>query len=146
MAALKVAGNSLEEIEALEVAGNAIVQDADVVSNSLKVLSMRLRGTTGSALQEIGEDTEGVVENFSKLNNKIKELTKTASNPEGVSIVDKQTQGYKSTYQILLEISKVWKDIGDMQKAEILETVAGECFARLYRNIQYSSHLTALIA
>lgn len=37
MAALKVAGNSLEEIEALEVAGNTIVQDADVVSNSLKV-------------------------------------------------------------------------------------------------------------
>jgi len=37
MAALKVAGNSLEEIEALEVAGNAMVQDADVVSNSLKV-------------------------------------------------------------------------------------------------------------
>lgn len=37
MAALKVAGNSLEEIEALEVAGNTIVQEADTVSNSLKV-------------------------------------------------------------------------------------------------------------
>ena len=37
MAALKVAGNSLEEIEALEVAGNAIMQDADAVSNALKV-------------------------------------------------------------------------------------------------------------
>ena len=37
MAALKVAGNSLEEIEALEVAGNTIMQDADAVSNALKV-------------------------------------------------------------------------------------------------------------
>jgi hypothetical protein len=37
VAALKVAGNSLEQIEALEVAGNAIIQDADVVSNALKV-------------------------------------------------------------------------------------------------------------
>lgn len=126
MAALKVAGNSLEEIEALEVAGNAMVQDADVVSNSLKVLSLRLRGTTGSALEEIGEDTEGLIEDFSKLNNKIKDLTKTASNPEGVSIVDKLTGGYKSTYKILLEIANVWDEIGDMQKAEILETVAGK--------------------
>lgn len=37
MAALKVAGNSLEEIEALEIAGNTMVQDADVISNALKV-------------------------------------------------------------------------------------------------------------
>jgi len=126
MAALKVAGNSLEEIEALEVAGNTMVQDSDVVSNALKVLSMRLRGTTGSALEEIGEDTEGLIENFSKLNNKIQALTKTVSNPAGVSIVDKMTGGYKSTYQILLEISKVWQDIGDMQKAELLEIMAGK--------------------
>ena len=126
IAALKVAGNSLEQIEALEVAGNTIVQDADVVSNSLKVLSMRLRGTTGSALEEIGEDTEGLIENFSKLNNKIQALTKTASNPEGVSIVDKQTKAYKSTYEILLEISKVWNDITDMRKAELLEIIAGK--------------------
>lgn len=126
VAALKTAGNSLEQVEALEVAGNAILQDADVVSNSLKVLSLRLRGTTGSALEEIGEDTEGLIEDFSKLNNKIQALTKTASNPEGVSIIDKQTKGYKSTYQILLEISKVWKDIGNMQQAELLEIIAGK--------------------
>ena len=37
MAALKVAGNSLEQIEALEIAGNTIMQDADAVSNALKV-------------------------------------------------------------------------------------------------------------
>lgn len=89
-------------------------------------MSMRLRGTTGSALEEIGEDTEGLIEDFSKLNNKVKELTKTVSNPEGVSIVDKMTGGYKSTYKILLDISKVWKDIGDMQRAELLEAIAGK--------------------
>lgn len=126
MAALKVAGNSLEQIEALEIAGNTIMQDADAVSNALKVLSMRLRGTTGSALEEIGEDTEGLIEDFSKLNSKIKDLTKTVNNPQGVSIVDQITGGYKSTYQILLEISKVWEDIGDMQKAELLEVMAGK--------------------
>lgn len=126
MAALKVAGNSLEEIEALEVAGNAMVQDADVVSNSLKVLSLRLRGTAGSALEDLGEDTEGLIEDFSKLNGKIQALTKTASNPEGVSIIDKQTKGYKSTYQILLEISKIWKSMGNMQQAELLEIIAGK--------------------
>ena len=55
----------------------------------------------------------------------IKKLTKTKDNPEGVSILT-DTGAYKSTYEILLEISKVWKDITDINQAAILETIAGK--------------------
>lgn len=126
IAALKVAGNNLEQVEALEVAGNTIMQDADTVSNALKVVSMRLRGTAGSALEEIGEETDGLIENSSKLEKKVKSLTKTMSSPDGISIINKINNSYKSTYQILLEISKVWNQIGDAQKSELLEIIAGK--------------------
>lgn len=43
----------------------------------------------------------------------------------GVDIqIDDKT--YKSTYQVLLEMSKVWKDLNDMTKASILETMFGK--------------------
>ena len=124
--ALVAAGNSLEQAVALEVAGNTVIQDANAVSNALKAISMRLRGTSGSALEEIGEDTEGLVENASKLYEIVKRLTTTASNPNGVEIINKANNSYKSTYQILLEISKVWNEIGDVQQAELLEKLAGK--------------------
>ena len=124
--ALVAAGNSLEQAVALEVAGNTIIQDANAVSNALKAVSMRLRGTSGSALEEIGEDTEGLVENASKLYEIVKRLTTTVSNPDGVEIINKANNSYKSTYQILLEISKVWNKIGDVQQAELLEKLAGK--------------------
>ena len=45
-AALVAAGGTLEEAVALTAAANAIIQDADSVGNALKVVSMRIRGTS----------------------------------------------------------------------------------------------------
>ena len=75
------------------------MQDPKKVSTGIKTISMRLRGTTASELEEAGEDTEGVAENASKLYATIKKLTKTKDNPEGVSILT-DTGAYKSTYEI----------------------------------------------
>ena len=72
----------------------------------------------------------------------IKKLTKTKDNPEGVSILT-DTGAYKSTYEILLEISKVWKDITDINQAAILETIAG---ILIYLSIQKCILRTYLIA
>ena len=71
---------------------------------------MRLRGTSVSELEETGEDTTGVVASKSKLRSKIKTLS-------GVDILT-DTGAYKSTYQVLLEISKVWKDMSDVDQAD----------------------------
>ena len=67
---------------------------------------MRLRGT-----EVEGEDNSGLITSKSKLQNKIKGLT------GGVDILT-DTGAYKSTYQILLEISKVWGKMNDMDQAE----------------------------
>lgn len=125
-AAMVAAGNSFEQTEALEIAGNTIMQDANSVANALKTVSMRLRGTTASALEDAGEDTEGLIEDASKLYKTVKELTTTASNPDGVSIINEATGAYKSTYEILLEISKVYNQLSDAQQASLLETIAGK--------------------
>lgn len=69
-------------------------------------------------LEEAGEDTEGMVESTAKLRNLIKGIS-------GVDIMlDENT--FKSTYQIIDEIGKVWKNIKDVDQASLLEAIAGK--------------------
>ena len=91
-------------------------------------MSMRLTGTSASKLQEAGEDVDGLIEDGSKLRKTIMELTKTEENAQGVDILTK-TGDYKSTYEILLEIQKVWDDLTSQKRAALLESMAG-CFDR----------------
>lgn len=65
-----------------------------------------------------------MVTNTAKLQEKIMALT----NIDGSGGVDILTRSgdFKSTYDILLEISKVWKDMGDVEQAALLELVAGK--------------------
>ena len=86
------------------------VQDPNSVGAALRTISLRLRGTSVSELEEAGEDITGVVASKSKLRSKIKTLS-------GVDILT-DTGAYKSTYQVLLEISKIWKDMSDVDQAD----------------------------
>ena len=97
---------------------NRVVQDPGSVGAALRTISLRLRGTSTKELEEAGEDTTGVVESKSKLRTKVKSLT-------GVDILT-DTGAYRSTYDILLDISKVWKDISDIDQAALLEVIAGK--------------------
>ena len=92
-------------------------QDPGSVGAALRTISLRLRGTSTKELEEAGEDTTGVVESKSKLRAKIQGYT-------GVDILT-DTGAYKSTYEILLEISKVWDDLQDVERAGLLEMIAG---------------------
>lgn len=76
-------------------------------------------------LAEEGDDAEGAIQNASKLYSTIKNLTKTKDNPNGVSILT-NTGEFRSTYEILLDISKVWKDITDSKQAALLEKISGK--------------------
>ena len=76
----------MEEAVALTAAANTIIQDADSVGNALKTVSMRIRGTTTKELEAAGLETDGLVENTSKLYSKIKALT-TVGGKEGISIL-----------------------------------------------------------
>jgi len=80
-------------------------------------MSLRIRSTK-TELEDLGEDAEGAAENVSKLREQMLALT-------GVDIqLNKNT--YKSTYQILLEMSKVWDKLDDMTRASVLEQLFGK--------------------
>ena len=76
----------------------------------MRTISLRLRGTSVSVLEELGEDTTGAVESVSKLQEKVQALS-------GVNILD-ETGSYKDTYTILQEIGQVWEDMSDIDQAK----------------------------
>ena len=108
--ALMEAGNSYEQAVALTASANKVVQDPNSIGSALRTISLRLRGTSVEILQEMGEETEGVVESTSKLQEKIKALS-------GIDILT-ESGDYKSTYVILKEIGQVWQDMSDIDQAE----------------------------
>lgn len=115
---LVAANNTYEEAVALIASANRVVQDPNSVGAALRTISLRLRSTSTKELEEAGEDTAGAITSKSKLQSKVKGLT-------GVDILT-DTGSYRSTYDILLDISKVWKDISDIDQAALLEIIAGK--------------------
>lgn len=117
--AMAEANNSLEETIALETAAVEITQDPDSVGTAFKTISMRIRG--------YDEETESYTNDVEVLNGKIADLTKTASNPGGISLFTDETKTeYKSTYQLLEEISEIYDELTDKQQAQLLEALAGK--------------------
>lgn len=115
---LMAAGNNLEQSVAMVAAANKVLQDPNSVGSALRTISLRIRGTSVKVLEEMGEETDGVIESVSKLQAKIKGLT-------GVNILN-DAGGYKDTYTIIKEIAEVWPELDDMNKAATLELLAGK--------------------
>jgi len=122
-ASLVAANNTLEQSVALTTAANTITQNPETVGTTLKTLAMRIRGVK-SELEEAGEDTEGMITNTSKLQAKVQALT-NVDGSGGVNILTNSKE-FKSTYDILLEISKVWDKMSDVGQAALLEIIAGK--------------------
>lgn len=117
--ALSVAGNSLEEVAGMATGITEVTQDPEKAGNALKVISMRLRGMSGS-LEELGEDVDDNVTNISKMQGQILNLTNGK-----VNIFD-DAGNFKSTYEILQDVAKIWKDLSSTDQADLLETMAGK--------------------
>lgn len=113
---MSAANNTLEETIALITAGNAVLQDPERVGNGLKTISMRIRGAT-TELEAAGESTEGMAESTAALRKEVMALA-------GVDIMYDDTT-FKSTYQILDELSTKWSDLTDIQQASLTELLAG---------------------
>ena len=144
--ALTTAGNDIDESTAMIAAANTVVQDPEKVGNGLRTIALRLTGTKAAAesLQEMGEETEGMIQTESKLRQTIMDATKTAKNTKGFDIMTDSGQ-YKSTYEILQGIADIWEDIGEMDKATgntnqnlLLETMAGKNRANILAAILQS--------
>lgn len=82
-----------------------------------RTVSARLRGSE-TELKNMGEDTDGLVTSTSKLQALVKGIT-------GFDIMkDKDT--YKDIYDIVLGIGEKWKDLNDIDRASLLEALAGK--------------------
>jgi len=114
---MSAAGNSLEETIGLITAANSVVQDPTSVGTAFKTISMRVRGAA-TELEQAGLETDGMATSTAKLREEIMALS-------GVDIMlDSDT--FKSTYDILDELSVKWQDLTDIQQASITELIAGK--------------------
>lgn len=105
---MSAANNTLEETIALITAGNAVMQDPERVGNGLKTISMRIRGAT-TELEAAGESTEGMAQSTASLRQEVMALA-------GVDIMENEST-FKSTFQILDELSEKWSDLTDIEQA-----------------------------
>mgnify|MGYP002523574149 CR=1 FL=1 len=106
--ALAEGGNTLNESIGLITASNTVLQDPDTVGTAMKTLSLRLRGV---------DDETG------QLIPKMREFVKMYSG--GVDIMENDIT-FKSTVQILRELASVWDDLTDVNRAGLLEKIAGQ--------------------
>lgn len=118
--ALHAAGNTLDESIALITAANTIVQDPDSVGTVMKSITMFLRAAKTEA-EEAGESTDGMANSVSELREELSELTDGK-----VDIMEADGKTFKSTYDILKQISSVWEELSDVTQANILELIGGK--------------------
>ena len=71
-------------------------------------------------LEELGEETDENVENISKMQGQILNMTKGK-----VNIFD-ASGNFKSTYEIMKGIADVWDELSSIDQADLLETIAGK--------------------
>lgn len=116
-AAMSAAGNTYQETLSLAAAVNGVLQDADTSGTYLKTLSMYLRASKTDA-ENAGIATDGMADSVSELRSELKQLA-------GVDIM-KDNNTFKSTYQIMKELSEVWKNLSDTTQANITELISGK--------------------
>lgn len=117
-ASFNAANTSLEKSVALVTATNSVLQDPEKVGNMWKTVSARIRGAK-TELEEAGEDTDGMVESTSKLQALIKGMT-------GFDIMESDGKTFKDIYDIIIGIGKKWQDLNDVDRASLLEKLAGK--------------------
>ena len=148
-AALMTQGNDLYEAAALVTAGNQIIQDASKTGTGIRTIALRIAGEKlgkeelKKELEELGEEVDDwVVQTESKKRQIIMEYTRVASNNgQGVDILD-PNGNLKDTYHILLEISKVYKEIQEEDKKNgtnraqaLVEELAGKVRSNIAASI-----------
>lgn len=116
--ALAAAGNTLDESIALITAANEVIQNPEKVGTAMKTMSMYIRAAKTEA-EEAGIATDGMANSVSELREEILALT---GNKVDIMIDD---DTFKSTVQIMRELSTVWDDLTDISRTNITELIGG---------------------
>lgn len=110
---LAASGNSFEETIAMLAAANATVQDVSKSSTGLRTIAARIRNTK-TELDDLGEAMTTA---------KYEELVKALTD-YNVALTDSDGS-FRSTYDILKDLSVVWNDLSSSQQAALAQTIAG---------------------
>ena len=135
-ATLSLMGNTIDEAASLVTTANATIQDADSVSAGIRTISLRVVGTEEAEeeLSAMNEEVDAFVKaTKSKKQQIIKDYTAVASNKyQGFDILN-SNGNYKNTYEILLGIAKIYKEIQEQDKklgtnhaTALIEELAGK--------------------
>nr|DAN91922.1 MAG TPA: minor tail protein [Caudoviricetes sp.] len=117
--AMSEAGNTIDESIGLITAANSVVQNPESVGTAMKTLALRIRGAKVE-LEDAGEDVDGMANSVSELQKKLLALTGGKVN----IMLDGNT--FKNTTEILREMSTVWDDMTDVNRASALELLGGK--------------------
>ncbi len=117
--AMATSGTNLNKTLAMLTGGTEITQNASEFGNFLKIGSMRIRGMKGS-LEELGEEVDETVDSISKVQTQI--LNRTGGK---VNIFD-DMGNFRDYYDIMEDISKVYNDLNDTDKADLTEILFGK--------------------
>ncbi len=117
--AMATSGTDINKTLAMLTGGTEITQNASEFGNFLKIGSMRIRGMKGS-LEELGEEVDETVDSISKVQTQI--LNRTGGK---VNIFD-DMGNFRDYYDIMEDISKVYNDLNDTDKADLTEILFGK--------------------
>lgn len=126
--ALFEAGNTIDESIALVTAANSVIQNPEQVGTALKTLALRLRGAKVE-LEDAGLETDNMAESTSQLQAKLKALT------HGKVDIMLNEDTFKSTTQILREMSDAWTEMTDIERASALELMGGKRQANILASV-----------
>lgn len=121
---LAASNTSFDESIALITAGNEIIQDPEKMGTALRTIALRIRGAK-SELEEMGEETDYVVNSTSKLRDLIKGYTSIGGKYEGFDIMEDDNT-FKSLADIIKGIGKVYDEMSDIDRTAMLEKLAGK--------------------
>ena len=126
--ALYEAGNTIDESIALVTAANSVIQNPEQVGTALKTLALRLRGAKVE-LEDAGLETDAMAESTATLQAKLKALT------HGKVDIMLDADTFKSTTQILREMSQAWADMTDIERSSALELMGGKRQANILASV-----------
>lgn len=124
--ALSTANNDLSQSIALITTANSAIQNPAKVGNALKTISMNMRG-----MKEKGGET------FPKLKKMLDEVTNGSVKLTQVTKEGKEE--FRSTYDIIKDLSMVWDNLNNMQRSMIAEKFAGKQNANVFFSLMLNA-------
>lgn len=129
-AALAATGTSFKDAFALFTGGQEIIQNAESMGTALRTISLRIHGYS----EESTDDNLQLDDSLKTLNGDLIDLTKTASNPQGIStftdetknLADETQKEFKPLIEYLGELADAWDTFGDKQKSDLLQALFGK--------------------